>query len=88
MVTIVTVIGNPEHAVDRADRASNTGTDRAANYRAHRTRRAAAFAGAFVRAADNALCMPKVGASRAMRAQPPRRRDRISSANRPATPPS
>jgi hypothetical protein len=61
MVTIVTVIGNPEHAVDCADRASNTGTDRAANYRADRTRRATAFAGAFVRAADNALCMPELG---------------------------
>ena len=50
-----------EHAVHGADRAADAGADRAADDGADRTGRAAAFAGAFLRAADDALRMAEMG---------------------------
>jgi hypothetical protein len=52
---------NSEHAIHRTDRTADTGADRAANDRTDRTRRAAAFAGAFLRAADNPLRITEMG---------------------------
>ena len=57
---------NSEHAIHGAHRAADAGADRAAHDRADRTRRAVAFTGAFLRAADNTLRMAEMGyASRA-----------------------
>ena len=52
---IVTPIGNAEHALDRAHRTANAGTDRAANHPADWTGNPAAFIRTLLRAADNAL---------------------------------
>ena len=52
---------NSEYAIHRADRAADTGADRAADDSTDRTRRAAAFAGAFLRAADDPLRMTEMG---------------------------
>jgi hypothetical protein len=52
---------NSEYAVHRADRTADPGADRAAHDSTDRTRRAATFAGAFLRAADNPLRMAEMG---------------------------
>jgi len=55
---------NSEYAVHSADRAADTGADRAAHDSTDRTRRAATFAGPFLRAADNPLRMAEMGYSK------------------------
>jgi len=60
-VPVIAMIGNPEHAIDRADRTADACTDRAANHRPNRTRRAAALARTLLRAADDALRVTEMG---------------------------
>src|ERR1700688_805278 len=60
-MTIVAMIGNAEHAVDGTDCAADACTDCAADHRTDRTRRAAALARTFLRAADDALRVPEMG---------------------------
>jgi hypothetical protein len=62
VMTVMPIATNPEDAIDGAHRAADTGADRAANDRAHRTCRAATLASAVMRAAlhaaDDTLGMP------------------------------
>ena len=55
------MLGNPEHAIHRADCTTHTRADRTSDDRADRTGSAPALAGTFLRAADNALRMPEMG---------------------------
>src|SRR5258708_29556797 len=59
--TIMTPIGNPEHAFDGSHRAADAGADRAANHSAHRTGGPVTFVCALLRAAHDALRMPDLG---------------------------
>ncbi len=54
----IAAIVNPEHALDRAHRPADAGSDRAADHTAHRAGDPVAFPGAFLRAAHEALRMP------------------------------
>ncbi len=54
-------IGNAKHAIDRAHRAADSGTDRAADDATDRTRHAIAFIRAFLRAAHDTLGVPDMG---------------------------
>jgi hypothetical protein len=53
--------GEPEHALDRAHGAADTGADRASDHAAHGTGYAITFVGALLRTTDNALGMAGVG---------------------------
>ena len=55
------VIGNAEHAIDRAHRAADTGADRAADDATDRTGDPVAFMSALLRAAHDALRMAGMG---------------------------
>ena len=52
---------NSQYAIYRANRAADPGADRTTHDSTDRTRRAAAFAGAFLRAADDPLRMAEMG---------------------------
>ena len=52
---------NPEHALDRAHSAANTGPDRATHDTADRTCDPVALMGAFLRSAHDALRVSDVG---------------------------
>ena len=54
----MTAVGNPKHAIHRADRPANASADGAANQPAHRTGSAVAFVRTLLRAAYDALGLP------------------------------
>ena len=58
---------DPEHALDRAHGAADTGADRTADHAAHRTGDPVTFVGAFLRAAHDALGMSGMGIAPAAR---------------------
>ena len=80
---IAAPIGNAEHAIHRADRAADTGSDRAADHTAYRTGGPVTFVGAFLRAAHDALGMPDMG-DREQREGDGRDRQRWILAGKPA----
>ena len=53
----IAAVIDPEHAFDGAHRAADTGADRAADHTADRAGDPVAFAGAILRAAEDALGM-------------------------------
>src|ERR1700694_1154631 len=57
----IATIPDPEHAFDRSHRAADTGTDCAANHTTDGAGNPVTLAGAFLRAAHDALRMPELG---------------------------
>ena len=82
---MIAAVRNSENAVDRADRAADTRADRAADQSPHRSGRTAALSRAFLRAADDALCVPEMGDRQQCESKRRGRKITLAEIGRPAT---